>query len=151
MKLSTRSRYGTRLMLELALAKQDGPVQIRQVAKNQEISERYLMQIVPHLKNAGLVKSVQGARGGFNLTKDPEEINLLDIVSAVEGSLSIVDCVGDPNVCDRIDSCITKDVWVEIQQAINDVLESKTLADLVDKYHASKENMGGESDSAGKD
>lgn len=104
------------------------------IASNQGVSRKYLDTIFSSLKNAGLVHSRRGIGGGHLLAKEPEQIRLGDILRAVEGPLSLVDCVGSPEFCVRSHRCVTRDVWTEIGQAIEGVLDSITLADLVQKY-----------------
>ena len=133
MKLSTRGRYGVRLMLELALHYGEGPVLLRNIAKRQGISEKYLWHLINPLKSMGLIKSIRGAHGGYVLGKEPAEINLRDILRILEGSLCLVDCVENPSSCDRSDTCITRDIWSETSKNISQTLESVTLEKMVDK------------------
>lgn len=140
MRLSTKGRYGTRLMLELALNYGNGPLLLKDIGKRQEISEGYLEHLVSPLKAAGLVKSSRGAHGGYMLTKDPSEITLKEVVQVMEGSLSLVECVDNPDICHRISFCVTRDVWKELRDRIIDTLESLTLRDLVEKQKAKEEN-----------
>jgi Rrf2 family protein len=121
-------------MLELALHQGEGPVMMQTIASNQGVSRKYLDTIFSSLKNAGLVHSRRGIGGGHLLAKEPDQIRLGDILRAVEGPLSLVDCVGSPEFCVRSHRCVTRDVWTEIGQAIEGVLDSITLADLVNKY-----------------
>lgn len=133
MKMSTKGRYGLRLMLDLAMNSGSRPVALKDVAARQEISEKYLEQIIIRLSRAGLVRGTRGARGGYVLARDSQEISVGDILRAVEGSLSPVDCAdcaGGP-VCDRADSCMTIDLWREMRQALEDVVDNRTLADLI--------------------
>ncbi len=133
MRLSTRGAYATRAMLDLALHDGQGPVALKDIARRQQISERYLGHLMDALRVAGLVKSARGARGGFALAKLPHEIYLSDIIRNVEGSIDIVKCVDAPDVCSRVASCAARDVWVQIKQAIYDVLQSITLQELVER------------------
>ncbi|MCE5340510.1 MAG: Rrf2 family transcriptional regulator [Planctomycetaceae bacterium] len=131
MKLSTRTRYGMRALLELALAHNAGPLQIKVIAERQNISNKYLEQLVAMLKTAGLVRSIRGPHGGYVLAKPPDEIKLLDVFKTLEGSTLTVECVDQEHICDNQSDCITRKLWMEINQAIITVLESKTLGDLV--------------------
>lgn len=133
MKLSTRGRYGTRAMLDLATRFGEGPILVRDIARRQEISERYLEQILTPLRVAGLVRVVRGARGGFTLAKPPSEIRLSDLIQVMEGSTAPVECVDDPGLCSRSDSCTTRGVWAEVKKTVDTLLESITLQDLVEK------------------
>jgi Rrf2 family protein len=135
MKLSTKGRYAMRAMLDLAQHYGEGLVLLKNVARRQEVSERYLEHLFLTLKAAGLVNSVRGARGGFQLTRPPSEVKLIDIVRACEGKLSVVECVTDPTSCRRSASCATRDMWMELQMAMDGVLESLTLQDLVERQH----------------
>lgn len=139
MRISTRARYGTRLMLELALFYGKEPVFLKDIAKNEEISEKYLSQIIIPLKASGLVNSFRGARGGYVLARPPSEINLKDIVEILEGGLELLDCVGNSSVCSRVSRCVTRDIWSLLGQTISQTLGSITLEDLV-KMHNEKEH-----------
>jgi Rrf2 family transcriptional regulator, cysteine metabolism repressor len=132
MKLSTRGRYGTRVLLDLALCDGEGPVPLKDIARRQQISLLYLEHLIAPLIAEGMISSVRGARGGIWLGKLPQEIKLSEVVGLLEGSTAPVDCVNDPKVCPRSDSCVTRDIWSELKKAIDNVLESKTLQDLVD-------------------
>lgn len=130
MRLSTRGRYGTRAMLELALHYGEGPILLKDIARRQQVSERYLEQVVTPLKAAGLVTSARGARGGFSLARPPAEIRVAEIVEVLEGSVAPVECVDDPATCPRASACVTRDVWSEMKRAASGVLESITLEEL---------------------
>ncbi|MBI4733206.1 MAG: Rrf2 family transcriptional regulator [Rubrobacteridae bacterium] len=130
MKLSTKCRYGTRAILDIALNCEGGPVHLRDLAKRQKLSMKYLEQIVPGLKIAGLIHSHRGANGGYTLARTPERINLLEVIEALEGCLITVDCTADPDLCERTCECAVHDVWVEAQGAMRTTLNSITLADL---------------------
>ncbi len=131
MKLTTRSRYGTRLILDMALHGRDGPVRIKDVAARQGISLKYLEKLVRELKAAGLVKSRRGPHGGHVLARPLEEITIGAVVRALEGDLELVEC-GDGEVsCPRLYECLTRDVWIEAARAMHAKLDSFTLADLV--------------------
>ncbi|MCD4669440.1 MAG: Rrf2 family transcriptional regulator [Actinomycetia bacterium] len=133
-RLSTKGRYGTRAMLELALNYGSGSILLREIAKKQEISVRYLEQIIPGLKTANLVNSNRGARGGYYLAKPPEDITIKEIIDALEGPLKLVECVDDPDICERTDLCVTRDLWDEINRKIDELFASRTLQDLVEKH-----------------
>lgn len=133
-ELSTRARYGTRLMLELALHYGEGPIPLRDIAQRQEISEKYLWNLMNPLKIIGLIRSTRGFYGGFALTKPPSEVNMKEIVSALEGSLCLVHCVEDPSVCMRARVCVTRDIWSAVSKNVMEALESITLEDLAEKH-----------------
>ena len=134
MKLSTKGRYAARAMLDIALNQKGGPVAVREIALRQRISERYLENILTVLARANLVVSTRGKSGGFNLSRDPEDINLKDIITAVEGSLAPVDCVEDANNCDMVSVCVTYEIWCKLEKALMDILSSTTLKDMIEIY-----------------
>ena len=133
MKLSTKGRYGTRALLDVALHQEDSPVQLKVIAQRQQISLHYLEHIVAPLIAAGLLRSTRGAYGGVSLGKPPQEIVLSEVIQVLEGSITLVECVDDPNVCSRADICATRDVWTDVKKAMAGVLESVTLQDLVER------------------
>ncbi len=133
MKLSTRGRYATRALLDLALHFGEGPVMVKDISRRQEISDRYLEQLLTPLKAAGLVRGIRGARGGFTLTRPPLEIRLIEIIQIMEGSTAPVECVDDAKFCSLSDLCVTRGVWAEMKRATDKVLESTTLQDLVER------------------
>lgn len=142
MRLSTRGRYGLRLMLDLAIHHRTGLVLLREIAERQEISEKYLWHMILPLKTAGFVSSVRGARGGYRLAKPPAEITLKDILVTLEGPFSLVDCVLNASACGRSKFCITRDVWKEIGDKISNILESITLNDLIERGKSKKVGGG---------
>ena len=134
MRISTKGRYGTRAMVDIGENYGKGPVSLRKLAQRQCISMKYMEQIIPLLKGSGLIRSTRGARGGYILAKAPDEISLRDIVRALEGSSSLVDCLDDDALCDRTEECVTYEVWQEVQRAIHKILDSTTLADLIKRH-----------------
>ncbi len=132
-KLSTKGRYGTRLMLNLAHNYNNGneAVILKSVSDNEEISIRYLEQIVIPLKIGRLVKSIRGAGGGYTLARRPSEIKVIEILHALEGSCCLVDCIEDPDYCDRIPICASYEVWKEASRLLRDYFDSITLLDLI--------------------
>jgi Rrf2 family protein len=133
MKLSTRSRYGVRLMLDLALKSTKGSVFLKDIAKEEEISEKYLSLIIIPLKAAGFVNSIRGAHGGYTLAKPASAITLKEIVDVLEGETCLVDCVKNPSACSRSDTCASRDLWTILSDNISQTLGSVTLDDLVRK------------------
>lgn len=133
MKLSTKGRYGLRAMLEMALNEDQGPMATRTIAENQELSERYLEQLLIPLKQAGLVKSTRGSQGGYVLGRKPQNITIGDIIRVLEGPIAPVECVSEinPDECDRSGFCVTRGIWTRMRDAITEVLDSYTLWDLV--------------------
>jgi Rrf2 family cysteine metabolism transcriptional repressor len=134
MKLSTRSRYGTRAILELALRRGEGPVLLKEIAKKQQISLPYLEHLISPLIAGGIIRSTKGPRGGIYLAKAPDEIKLSDVIQLLEGSVAPVDCVNNPGICNRSEFCVTRDIWSELKEAMEGVLGSTTLQDLVERH-----------------
>ena len=130
-KLSTKSRYGTRMLVEMAQHYNQGPIQLGEIAKRQDISVKYLEQIIIPLKKAHYVESVRGPKGGHVLAKPPEEITVAEIVALLEEGSSLVECTEEAEVCERADICPTRLIWKEASEAMFDRLKSITLADLV--------------------
>lgn len=135
MKISTKGRYALRLMLDLALNNTGEYITIKSIASRQEISDKYLEQIISLLNRAGYVKSVRGAQGGYKLTKEPAEYTVGMILRLTEGSLAPVDCLEEKSdECTRDAGCVTKEIWVELYNAISSVVDHITLKDLVEKH-----------------
>ena len=132
MKISTKGRYALRLMLDLALNSKGDYITIKSIAARQEISEKYLEQIISLLHRAGYVKSTRGAQGGYKLAKEPMEYTVGDIIRLTEGSLAPVDCI-DSMDCIRSKECVTKDIWQDLHEAISKVVDNITLENLMDK------------------
>lgn len=137
MRLSTRSRYGVRMMFEFALKFNQGPVFLKEVATMQGISFKYLSKLVIPLKSAGLLQSVRGANGGYMLAKHPSEITIRMIVEKLEGDVSLVECAENPAVCRRNANCVARTIWKKADDAIMQVLDGITLQDMVDEYKKS--------------
>jgi len=133
MKLSTRARYGTMALLDVALYGEGGPVLLKDIAQRQQISLPYLEHLITPLITAGIVRSTRGARGGISLTRPPEDIKLSEVIPRLEGSLSLVECIDDPTTCSRSQTCVTREVWDELKKAMNGVLEEMTLQNLVER------------------
>ncbi len=141
MKISTKGRYALRLMLELASNREGELLRIRTIAERQAISEKYLEQIISVLNRAGYVKSVRGAQGGYRLAKPASEYTVGMILRLTEGSLAPVTCLEDEeNQCSRCDDCVTLDVYEQIKEAVDRVVDNITLADLVEKQKAKKKD-----------
>lgn len=129
--LSTRSRYGTRLLMSLARSSTQGPVQIAEIAKDQGISVKYLEQIALTLKKAGIIETVRGRGGGHRLAKSPQEITLDEIIGVLEGGRQFVRCVSQPELCSRAPRCAPRLVWQELSQTLYEKLSRWTLEDLL--------------------
>ena len=131
MRISTRSRYGLRLMVEIALSYGKGPILLKEISRNIDVSEKYLSQIIMPLKGKGLINTFGGAHSGYILSRPPSEIRLKEIVEILEGDLSLIDCVNNPSTCDKVSTCVTRDIWTKMGEKISEVLSSYTLEDLV--------------------
>lgn len=132
MKLSTKGRYGLRAAVDLAMHSGE-TVALSAIAERQKITVSYLEQIIPKLRKVGIVNSVRGAQGGYTLARPPEQISVGDVLRALEGNLSPVDCkeLQDSNRCMGSDLCITKYVWTRISASINDTVDHMMLSELV--------------------
>lgn len=138
MKISTKGRYALRLLLDLAVYNTGEPISLKDVARRQQISEKYLEQIISLLNKAGFVRSIRGAQGGYMLSKVPSEYTVGMILRLTEGSLAPVSCVGEDSIeCERRQGCVTVRVWEQMNDAINQVIDHITLADLVE-WHQEK-------------
>lgn len=145
MILSTKGRYGLKMMYEFALNYGKGPMSLKEVAQQQQLSETYLEQLIAHLKKAGLVTSVRGAQGGYELIRKPEEITVGEIIRVLEGPLAPSDCVlDDEPECTRAEYCVTRLIWEKIRDSINNVVDSITLNDMVNDYYKLKQKKEGE-------
>ena len=143
MKISTKGRYALRLMVDLAVAGGGQPVSLRDVAHRQQLSDKYLEQIVTPLSRAGLVRSVRGAGGGYLLTREPEQYTVGDILRPLEGDLAPVECATDEGFCERADQCVTLELWQEIHRAVAQVVDGTTLADLVERQRRKRQDGHG--------
>jgi Rrf2 family transcriptional regulator, cysteine metabolism repressor len=133
MKLSTRTRYGMRALVDLALHSTGQPVQLKDIAERQNISLSYLEHLVIPLISAGIVQSTRGSHGGVKLARATDQINLNEIMEVLEGPLFPVDCLKGSDNCARSGVCATQDIWGELKQAMEKVLKSKTLKDLAEE------------------
>ncbi len=144
MKLSTRGRYGTKVLLDLALHQGEGPTLLKDISRRQKVPLHYLEHLITPLVAGGIIRSNRGAKGGIWLAKSPEEVRLSEVIPLLEGSISPAECVTNPELCDQAESCATRDVWLEMKNAMTGVLESITLQDLVERQKnkdQSKETM----------
>lgn len=142
MKISTKGRYAVRVMLDLALHNTGEYIKVKQIANRQGISEKYLEQIIAILNKAGYVKSTRGAQGGYRISKDPGNYTIGMILRLTEGSLNPVACLDDENnECERCDTCETLEVWKQLADAINGVVDHVTIADLVEQTQKHQESM----------
>ena len=136
MKLSTRSRYGTRALIDIAINSNGRPVLLREVARRQEISTMYLEHLITPLISAGIVRSTRGAKGGVWLARDPKDVRLTEVIQLLEGSLAPVECVDDKKYCPRYEACVTREVWTELKRVMTGVLQATTLEELVERQKA---------------
>ena len=135
MKISTKGRYAVRVMVDLAMHNNGECIKVKDIAARQDISEKYLEQIIAVLNKGGLVKSVRGAQGGYRLAKDPQDYTVGMILRLTEGSLAPVACLEeDSDQCDRADTCETLELWRELYAAVNNVVDNVTVADLLKRH-----------------
>ncbi len=136
MKLSTRTRYGMRAIIELAQHEGKRPLQLKAIADRQDISVKYLEQLMSILRSSGFVRSVRGSKGGYTLARAAEEIRLSDIFRCLEGPVTTTECTVDEDCCKRSSDCVARELWMEVENAIQGVLSTQTLADMVRKAKA---------------
>ena len=144
MKLSTKGRYGTRFMIRLALAGPDAVCTLKEIAAEEDISEKYLWQIARGLKDAGYIHAAPGAHGGYRLARAPATLTLGDILTALEGDLALVDCIASPASCRRSTECVARGVWLEVTAKIRDILDGIRLDDLVERHRRLRGDRTGE-------
>lgn len=138
MKISTKGRYALRLLVDLAQHQGEGFIALKDIAARQEISKKYLEQIVPTLNHADILLTNRGFQGGYQLAKSPDSYTVGQILRMTEGSLSPVSCLDqDPNLCPRSSDCITLPVWKGLSKVINEYLDSITLQDIIDMNNSS--------------
>lgn len=135
MKISTKGRYALRIMIDLAVHNTGEYIPLKNVAERQGISTKYMEQIIPALGKAGLVKSTRGSQGGYKLSTDPNKCTAGDIVRCLEGDLVPVACAADEDCCERADQCVAIEVWQQISDAVDNVVDNITLQHLVDRYY----------------
>jgi Rrf2 family protein len=136
MKVSSRFRYGLRLLVDLAAYYKKGPVLLKEIARCEKISKKYLEQIVITLRAAGIISAIRGSKGGYFLTKSPKKIKIIDVYRILEGQFSPVDCLGNKRICTLTETCPTRSLWILLSEAIKKTFQNITLADLL------KDNKG---------
>ena len=141
MKLSTRVRYGTRALLDIALHQENSLIPLREIAQRQQIPLSYLEHLITPLIEGGIIRSTRGVGGGVSLAKSPEKIRLSEVIGLLDGSLALAKCVTDPAVCNRSEFCVTRDVWRELKTAMDGVLQSTTLQNLVERQKGKEQPM----------
>ena len=142
MKISTKGRYGLRILVDLATHDAEKPRLIRDIAESQDISEKYISRLVIDLRKAKMIHSIRGVNGGFHLAKAPEDITLLEVLEVMEGPLSIVDCVHTPKKCDKNAKCAAREIWSELNEGIRELMRGVTLADVLTAYEKQKAEYG---------
>jgi len=141
MKLSTKGRYGTRALLDIALHQEEEPVTLKDIARREQISLPYLEHLITPLIEGGVIRSTRGVGGGVSLAQSPDEIKLSEVIGLLEGSLAPVKCITDPAVCNRSEFCVTRDIWSELKAAMDGVLKSTKLRDLVERQKGKGQPM----------
>ena len=142
MKVSTKGDYGVRALVELAHHYGEGPVQSAGIASRQEIPEPYLDQLLTTLRRAGFIRSVRGPQGGHALIRQPDELKLSDVIVALEGSLASIACVDDADACTKEGGCAQREVWEQVRDATQAILEGVSIADLAEKEREYSRNGG---------
>ena len=142
MKISTKGRYGLRILIDLATHDPEKPRMLKDIAQSQQISEKYISRLVIDLRRAKLIRSVRGVNGGFHLAKLPEQITLLEILETMEGPISVVDCVRSPEKCKRENLCPTRNVWTELNNGIRELTKKITLDDILNSYRQHDADKG---------
>lgn len=141
MKISTKGRYALRMLIDLAEHKENGFIALKEIAERQEISKKYLEQIVPILNRSGILMTNRGYQGGYKLAKEPKDITVAEILRCTEGGMAPVACLEQkPNQCDRCKECITLPVWEGLEKVVTEYLENISLQDIVDRWAASADN-----------
>ena len=142
MKISTKGRYGLRILIDLATHDSSKPRLVRDIAVSQQISEKYISRLIVDLRRARLVRSVRGMKGGFFLAKPPKEITLLDILETMEGTLSVVDCVMQPEKCSQNMNCTARNIWKKLNEGIRELMRSITFEEILSEYSKGKASDG---------
>ena len=145
MKLSTRVRYAVRAVIDLGVNSRGNLVLLKDIAKRQEVSVKYLENIFASLRKAGIVKGIRGAKGGYMLTRNPAEITIYHIVFAMQGFISPIGCTDNSCACSRAETCDSRVIWQEVTIAITDVLNKFNLADLIEKHQSEEGSLPCES------
>jgi Rrf2 family protein len=140
MKLSTKTRYGVRSILDLALSQESEIISLKEIAARQQLPYKYLEHVLAILRTAGFVRSMRGPQGGYALARPSDQITLREVFDVLEGTESLVQCTTNPQVCDRYDMCVTQQVWADMYAACMEVLESTTLEDLAQRARQKQES-----------
>ena len=142
MKISTKGRYGLRILIDLAMHDPGKPRMLKDIAQSQQISEKYISRLVIDLRRAKLVRSVRGVNGGFHLAKRPDEITLLEVLETMEGPLSVVECVRSPEKCKRQTLCPARNIWTQLNDGIRELTRNITLDDILNAYRQHNADLG---------
>lgn len=134
MKLSTRGRYGIHAMYELAVNANGAPQSIKAIAERGGIPEAYLEQLIAVLKREGLVNSTRGAQGGYMLAREPAQITVGEVLRALEGGLTLVDCLDEEDACGKSCACPSRIVWMKLRDGLNAIVDGITLQDMIEDY-----------------
>ena len=138
MKLSTKSRYGTRAVIDIAKNSENGRTMLKDIAARQSLSPKYLDHILSAMRRSGIIRNIRGKGGGYILSKTPASITVKDIVEAVDGTFEPVECLSNPDLCDKVPSCGTRDIWLKMKEAVDGVLEEATLQSLLENNSSNK-------------
>ena len=138
MKLSTKTRYGTRAIIDIAQNSENGSTMLKDIAARQSLSPKYLDHILSAMRRAGIIRNIRGKGGGYILSKTPASITVKDIVEAVDGTFEPVECLLNTDLCDKVPSCGARDVWLRMKEAVDGVLEEATLQSLLEKNSLNK-------------
>ena len=141
MKINTRVRYGMRAIMRIADAYGSAPISINSISETEEISGKYLEQVVSPLRRAGLVVSHKGVKGGYSLSRPPQEVTLLDVINALDVHPELVECVRQPEICDRAPECVAHQIWCMLDSRLREFWRGITLADLMAEFHRHLANM----------
>ncbi|MCM8771592.1 MAG: Rrf2 family transcriptional regulator [Candidatus Omnitrophica bacterium] len=133
MKISTRTRYGLRALIDLGVYYKGKPIFVKDIAKRQNLSERYLEHIMLTLKKAGILRSAKGGKGGYAFLRDPSEIKIKEIIEILEGTISPTECVEKSKICERSEICVARKLWCNIKEKILEYLDNITLDELIKK------------------
>ena len=134
MKITAKARYALRILLDVAVYGDRKPRTIREIAKSQGISEKFISRIVVPLRRAGFLSSVRGVQGGLRMARFPDQITVLDVVTAMDGPVSILECLSHPNRCSRQGHCAAEEIWRQVNDGISETLRSVRLSDVVDRF-----------------
>ncbi|MFH1708763.1 MAG: Rrf2 family transcriptional regulator [Planctomycetota bacterium] len=141
--VSTKSRYGLRTLIDLASRGQSGPVSLKELSKDQAISKKYLENIFRMLMQGGMIRSVRGARGGYQLAVDPTQVTLLEILNTIDGPVALLECIHNPDACKRMKDCPTQNLWRELEESIISFLKKRTLKELIDQNQKNRAGYQG--------